>query len=147
MTAHSPSCLWAGTPISSKVLGPLPGGGFALAAGLGVGVVGLEGGIGASVRVTGFRGGASVGGLELGREDGAEALPPGAVGAADDLPAESKAGIEGELAMAGEAAAPGGRGPYCRFRRSSRGAEKPISACAIGGLFWGGGTEAEGPGR
>lgn len=108
-----------------------------LAAGFGVGVVGLEGGIGASVRVTGLRAGVSAGGgLELGREDGAEALPPiAADGAAEDLLAESKAGMEGELPMAGEPAAPGGRGPYWRARRSSRGAEKPMSACGGMGGF------------
>ena len=86
MTAHSPSCLCAGTPISSNVFGPFPGGlagGFA-AAPVGLGVVDGEGSAGPSVRVTGFLPGTSLavgGGLDPGREDGAEARPgclPGA---------------------------------------------------------------------
>lgn len=117
MTAHSPSCLCCGTPISSKVFGPLPGG---LAAGFaaGVGVVGFEADAGPSVKVTGLRPGRSVGGRELGRDEGAEALPDGAEG----FGVGSKAGIEGELPMAGDAPGPAlpplGLGPYWR-RRSS----------------------------
>lgn len=86
ITAHSPSCLCCGTPISSNVFGPLPGGlagGFAAAA-AGFGVVEGEGRAGPSVRVTGFLPGTSLaagGGLDPGREEGAEVRPgclPGA---------------------------------------------------------------------
>jgi hypothetical protein len=146
ITAHSPSCLCAGTPISSKVFGPLPGfaaGGFATAP-AGFGVVDGEGSAGPSVRVTGFLPGTSAGpggGREAGREEGAEVRPCG----------RSKAGIELELWSAGDpggrwpppTAEEGGRTPYC-LRRSSWGAENPMSSA---GADWGGGTEADGPGR
>jgi hypothetical protein len=100
ITEHSPSCLCAGTPISSKVFGPLPGfavGGFATAL-AGFGVVEGEGSAGPSVKVTGFLPGTSAGpggGREAGREEGAEVRPCG----------RSKAGIELELWRAGD---PGG---------------------------------------
>ena len=72
MTTHSPSCLCAGTPISSNVFGPLPGllegfaGGFATAP-AGFGVVEGEGSAGPSVRVTGFLPGTSALGAGGGR--------------------------------------------------------------------------------
>jgi hypothetical protein len=80
ITEHSPSCLCAGTPISSKVFGPLPGfaaGGLATAP-AGFGVVEGEGSAGPSVNVTGFLPGTSAGpggGREAGREEGAEVRP------------------------------------------------------------------------
>ena len=97
MTAHSPSCLCAGTPISSNVFGPLPGlaagfaGGFAIAP-AGFGVVAGEGSVGPSVRVTGFLPGTSAfdvgGGRDPGLEDGAEVRPAGG---------RSEAGVEAAL--------------------------------------------------
>ena len=97
MTAHSPSCLCAGTPISSNVFGPLPGllegfaGGFATAP-AGFGVVAGEGSAGPSVRVTGFLPGTSAlgagGGRDPGLDEGAEVRPAGGL---------SAAGVEAEL--------------------------------------------------
>lgn len=97
MTAHSPSCLCAGTPISSNVFGPLPGlpegfaGGFATVP-VGFGVVAGEGSAGPSVRVTGFLPETSAlgagGGRDPGLDEGAEVRPVGGL---------SEAGVEAEL--------------------------------------------------